>query len=564
MAEEPRVETAASSTPLIYLDVEDEITSAAARIRSAESDQVALVLPYGSRLATSRINFRLLAREAEERGKHIQVVSADASARALAIAAGLTVHASVAAFEGHRSGAPAGADATEAGTGDGTSEPAGTDAIGGPGVAKAPVGALSVEEDTQTRVLPRPRKRSPKVPVVGPPRPPMRTGLAVGLGLAAVVLVAAGGLLALELLPSATIVLAPRSAPVGPLELAVDARLDATAADPEALVIPAQRVPFALRAEETVTATGVKVTETPATGTVTFSNFDTGSPSRVDAGSVVSTESGIGYRTLGDVTLPPARIQFPFTVVPSTSSIGIEAVLPGPEGNVGNNSITVVPEGENRRLLQVSNDEATAGGSRVESPEISEGDVDAAVNRLLAALAVDLDRQIEARAGVPPGVAIFAQTKELGDQPTFSPEPASVVGTPGPTVVLTVSAQGSVLGVDPAPIEALAAARLQARVPAGWTLAPESTAFELGVPLVFGEVVSYPVTIAATQVHDVDRDALLAQVRGRVVAEARAILDDFGDVEIAVWPDWVTTIPKNAERIEFTLAEPRPAPSPAP
>ena len=84
---------------LVYLDVDDEITSAAARIRSTEADRITLVLPYGSRLATSRINFRLLAREAAARGKQLDIVCADASARALAAAAGLPVHASVAAFE---------------------------------------------------------------------------------------------------------------------------------------------------------------------------------------------------------------------------------------------------------------------------------------------------------------------------------------------------------------------------------------------------------------------------------------------------------------------------------
>ena len=41
-------------------------------------------------------------------------------------------------------------------------------------------------------------------------------------------------------------------------------------------------------------------------------------------------------------------------------------------------------------------------------------------------------------------------------------------------------------------------------------------------------------------------------------------LDDFGDVEIALWPDWVTTIPKRADRITFTLGEPQPSASPAP
>ena len=50
---------------IVYLDADDEITSAAARIRAADGRAGRrCVLPFGSRVATSRINFRLLAREA--------------------------------------------------------------------------------------------------------------------------------------------------------------------------------------------------------------------------------------------------------------------------------------------------------------------------------------------------------------------------------------------------------------------------------------------------------------------------------------------------------------------
>ena len=38
-----------------YLDIDDEITSAAARIRGTQDLVVVLVLPAGSRIATSRI-----------------------------------------------------------------------------------------------------------------------------------------------------------------------------------------------------------------------------------------------------------------------------------------------------------------------------------------------------------------------------------------------------------------------------------------------------------------------------------------------------------------------------
>src|SRR5512141_286791 len=84
---------------IVYLDVEDEITSAATRIRGAAETRVALVLPFGSRVATSRINFRLLAREAMVNGRRLDIIAPDASARALAASAGLPVFASIGEYE---------------------------------------------------------------------------------------------------------------------------------------------------------------------------------------------------------------------------------------------------------------------------------------------------------------------------------------------------------------------------------------------------------------------------------------------------------------------------------
>ena len=61
-----------------------------------------VVLPYGSRVATSRINFRLLAREALTHDKRLSIVAGDAATRALAASAGLPVFASVAEYEASR------------------------------------------------------------------------------------------------------------------------------------------------------------------------------------------------------------------------------------------------------------------------------------------------------------------------------------------------------------------------------------------------------------------------------------------------------------------------------
>ena len=163
---------------VIYLDIDDEITSAAARIRSAEGSRVAVVLPYGSRVATSRINFRLLARDALTNGKRLSIVAGDGATRALAASAGLPIFATVGEYESSleddRSGteAEAGALAAAAASGVATGD-AGPDAA-------APVGDEDDAEGTlvsETVATPK-----PKAPVSGkgrsdpPGQGPVRCG----------------------------------------------------------------------------------------------------------------------------------------------------------------------------------------------------------------------------------------------------------------------------------------------------------------------------------------------------------------------------------------------------
>lgn len=552
-------ETAPESTPppspppstLVYLDVDDEITSAAARIRAAGADRVALVLPYGSRLATSRINFRLLAREATERGKQIEIICADSSARALALAAGLPVHPSVASFEGRApvAKAPGGASGADR-----------DESVGGATAAAVIGGAEAddpdVADDTQTRVLTVPRRSSPRVPIVGPPRPPMRPRIAVALGVAVVALVLVAGFLAVEVLPSATIVLHPRSEAIGPLDFTVEARADATAPDAAALVIPARRVTFELQASDAFTATGVKTIDTKATGNVTFTNYDTSRANQIAAGSVVKTESGIEFITLATVTLPRAPI-----LSSSTSSVGVEAVVAGPGGNIGSDMIIVVPKGENAYLLDVTNREAITGGEDRQATQVSATDVETAKAAIGTALADQLNQQLAAGAGVPPALTMFPATAAVGE-PDYAVDPASLVGTEATEFDLSATAEGTVLGVDPTPIRAISESRLESQVKAGWTLVATATRPTMGTPSAFGEIVTYPVTIIGAQLHDVDQVALLGSIKGLGLADARARLTAYGDVEITLWPDWVSKVPTNADRITFTLGDPQPSATP--
>ena len=519
---------------VIYLDVDDEITSAAARLRRTEAERVALVLPYGSRLATSRINFRLLAREAGARGKRLEIVAADASARALAGSAGLAVYPSVAALEG--------------------GEPGGPTPVPGEVAAAAPAA-----DGTETRVLAVP-KVADRVPIVGRRRPPIRTRTALVAAAVVVAILAVGGVGAFVYLPTATIVLTPTAERIGPLQLSVQARPDVTTPDAATLTVPAKTFDFDVQAFQTFTTTGVKVTEAKASGNVTFQNCDTGGGVMIPAGATVSTQAGIDFRTLAKVTIKRAAI-FPFAC--KTGSVAVEAELAGTAGNVAAGAINRIPPGYDSVVLSVTNTQPTSGGVHDETPQISQRDIDAATTQLTTGLRDDFDRQVREGTGVPAGTTLFDATKTLGTA-TPSLDPKTLLGQAVSEFQLGLTATGTVLGVDPTPITALAETRLASQVGDGWQLASGSTTIDVGDPSVSPSVISFPVTVTATRNRVVDHDALVARIKGLVLAEARARLDDFGQVDITLWPDWVSTIPTDTSRISLTIEAAAPAPSATP
>jgi hypothetical protein len=571
--------TEGTEPSIVYLDVDDEITSAVARLRRTEGNQVVFVLPYGSRLATSRINFRLLAREAASRDKHLEVVAADASARALAGSAGLAVHASVAAFEGRdaptriggvepaagaaSSGVAGGGGAGAGGAGAGTPATGVAGGAPGPGWPVAAVVPPAVGDGTETRILTIPRTGGEPVPIVGRRRQLVRPRTAVAVVLVLLLLAGAGGLAAFLYLPSATIVLHPASQTLGPLNLSVQARTNIASPDPASLVVPAHQFSYDLQASQTFTTTGKKLSETAATGDVTFENRDPTSSTLIPAGKVVSTQSDVKFATVSPIRIPRAKLHG-LTIVPSTGSVAVEAVVPGLAGNVAADTITVIPPGYDPTFLKVDNPQPTSGGTHTESPQVSQQDVDGAMATLQQGLRDDLAAQIVQATGVPSGTSLLESTSKVGAA-TPSVDPTTLVGQAIATFDLGLTATGTVIGVDTGPVQVVAAQKLAEGVTSGWQLVDGSTSIDVGRPSVSGDTITFPVTAVAREAHAVDKAALLAQLKGLDLPRARALLDAYGKVDITLWPDWVTTIPGDTSRISFTIdAGPLPSGTPGP
>ena len=625
---------------VIYLDIDDEITSAAARIRATEGSRVAVVLPYGSRVATSRINFRLLARDALTNGKRLSVVAGDGATRALAASAGLPIFTTVGEYEssleGEGVGGDAGAAAASVGAeGEGGPGDAGPDAGAGPGDDAGGAETILVSETVATpRSKGRGGRARPAVardadgaeaaavaggaaaiaattgpgtgveaagraarsstpphgeakhagrgpaaipaarvmadtPSVERDRPAARvepagrafrpsigrTPILIGLAVVALALVV-GGAAAYLYLPTATAVISPREATIGPEPLRIVASTTATEPDPDASppVVPAELLTVDVEASDEFPATGKRIEEAKAKGSVRFDNLDFTSSNSIPKGSVVSTDSGVRFRTDKAVTVKSAEL-VGLTVVPSHATVSVTAVDAGPEGNVPPNSIKNVPRGEEPFTLKVTNPDATTGGKRTEFPRVQKEDVDAAVAALTERLTSAFDDRLDDPDLPGDTATVFPETKTLG-APVFGVDPESLVGEEVETFELTATASGTVIAVDTTPVQAVAEARIASSVDPGYALIDRSGQVVPAPAEISNGVITFPVVVTARQVLVLDPAAIEREIIGKPLAQAREILARYGEADLTVWPDWVGTIPTIESRVEVSTTEP--------
>jgi hypothetical protein len=380
-------------------------------------------------------------------------------------------------------------------------------------------------------------------------RTPILVGLAM-LGLAIVV----AGVAAFFVLPSATATVTPREETIGPIAFQVTASTSATEPDPSTGVVPAQQIDVPVEAAQTFTATGKRTDEKKAKGTVRFDNLDFTSSNTIPKGSIVSTGSGVRFRTDRALRIPAAEL-VGLTVVPARASVKVTAVDAGPEGNVEPNAVTTIPRGEEPLFLDVTNPEATEGGSREEFPRVTQEDVDAAV----AALGTDLTTAFTEALDDPDlsgsEATVFPETAVLG-APTYSVDPTTLVGQEVETYDLGASAVGTVIAVDAAPVEDVAEARLTGSVEAGHELVEGSSDVRVDPAVVDAGTITFPVTVTASQVAILDPVAIETEILGLTRADAQAVLDGYGSADLDLWPDWVGTVPSLDARVEVIVNGP--------
>ncbi|MGA3058293.1 MAG: baseplate J/gp47 family protein [Candidatus Limnocylindrales bacterium] len=524
---------------IYYLDVNDEITSAAARIRDSSDNRIALVLSGGSRVATSRINFRLLAGEAKRRNKRLAIVAADPTVQSVARSADLPVFATVGEYEkaetARASGGAEGARGEVSDTLDELALTVGPRTSGGrPTAGQGSSGGLAREGRAWPGRIPR--------------------SVFVGLAAVAVLVV---GLGAFFFYPSATVALTLRQEPVGPLSLSVTVDPNVSAPNDGAATVPGSSKTFPVGASGSFDATGQHVDETAATGTVTFISENTLLPVPIPAGTQVTTAGGVAFATTAARTVPKAVFA---TGTRGTIDAPVTAVKKGTAGNVPAKSIVKVPSDLAALLISVSNADPTTGGTHTETPMIVQADIDKAESNLMSQIESGLQAAIAAPGAVPSGSTLFSVSARLGVT-TFDPDPKGLLNQTTGSFDLNARATGTAVVADLSTVRKLAEGRIRGAVRSGYSLVDGSIATQLGTAAIQGDAVVVPVTAQGLQSRIVDAGQVRTAVQGKSVEEARTYLAQFGQVDISVSPGWASTMPSFDFRIDVQLVTASPPPT---
>jgi len=557
-----------------YLDLDDEITDAVARLRAAKDDKVVLVLPPGSRIGTGRINFRLLAREAETRGLTLAMVSSDAQVRALAQSAGLTSHLTVGDAERTLGldvddDSPTGARSTTAATippSSRVSDALSTTAeaatatsagrLGGmlhrrregysvtPRTATAASGEVALTVATHgagegARVVRRGPSTRRRIATWG-----MRGAMIGALG-ATVLYVA------YLTLPTATVTLVPGSTQLDPVAVSIVAGPNTPVADGAAGVIPAKWYPIPLSQSGTFDATGRNEELTYARGKVVFTSKNTLTPVTIPEGTRVSTVDGRDYKTLTQAVLPEWSGD---TGGPRPSvEVAVQASRRGPDGTAGRDAVSVVPKRLDLQRVSVTNPDRIEGGDRSIRKVVTKKDCEAARQELLAQVTTGLAAEA-AKAGTP-GLERYPASASLGT-PELTPACEDLVGQTADTFDLTAKTIGTVLEVDETLLEPTARDHFQLAQGPSTQIEPGSiVASRDGEPVVAPDSITFPMAVTARVTLLWDAATILQDIAGAPVAAARDTLSAYGEATLVMWPDFVPNLPTDTNRITLVIEQ---------
>ena len=483
---------------VIYLEPDDDIVALRDRLEWAEGRRVLVVLPKRSRTLADPISMKLLRRHADGLSLDVALVALDGETRRLAQAEGI------------------------------------------PAFRRVPkkwwrLGRGVSGRRRSTERLRRPRG-FPSASEIGRDLASRWAQLAAFLLL--LVLLAALVATVIIVVPVAKIVLVPTQVAVE-VEVPVVADPSQRGVDFEAGRVPARLVEDQLEGTAQIpTSSRHDSPDLPARGTVVFVNL-TSEEVEVPMGTVVRTSTGttVRFTTVQTVTVPGP--------VGGRSEAEVQALNPGPVGNVEKNLINRIEGGLALRLT-VTNEKPTSGGTVKQVGLVTYADKDRLRSSVLQKVQQEaltrLQGRLEAHEFLLPESIKVTVTDEAYDPPLVEVE-SDVL-----RVVMRARVQG--LAVSEQATNEVALRALEAQAGRQGRLLPQRVSFARGGPVTVleeGKQATFVVRARGVVLPEVDLNLIREAIAGAPVEDARRWMENQLPLAeppgISVTPNWLGRIP---------------------
>ncbi len=344
---------------------------------------------------------------------------------------------------------------------------------------------------------------------------PKLRGGALPLIIGAVIIIAiAAGLY--YVLPRATVTVLVASQSVDESTVvSVDA--SATVADPATKIIPGKVQEQSVSGEKTIAVTGKKNVGDPAKGTVTIYNKVT-TGKTFPKGTVLSTGS-VAFTLDSDVSVASASESIG-SITFGKANANVTARDIGPNGNVTASSEFTFAN-INSTQVSARNESAFTGGTSKQVTVVSRADQDALVKALTADLVTQAKQQL---LTVASGERLIdATVKTDVSEKVFDAELDQEAKELHGKVTVKVSG----ISISDGDIKAALSKLVEAKVPAGYTLAPEQTTVSVNnVTVKKDGTITLTAKLVAVALPQIDEAALKQSLAGRDVNSALAILKE--------------------------------------
>ncbi|MEO6761121.1 MAG: hypothetical protein ABI220_01945 [Candidatus Saccharimonadales bacterium] len=558
----------------IYIDIDDEITSIIDKVRSAEQKVVALVLPKRATVLQSIVNMKLLKRSAEEAKKSLVLITSEKGLLPLAGNVGLYVASTLQS----KPAIPKPPDnvpdepeeieepAIEVGSNKASAEESddfdpeasantAVGALAAKEVVEAPVSDVddsfeldnsdgALDEDADSPAKPaksKDKNKKLKIPNFNSFRKKLIIAIAV------IILLVAAYIYGFMVMPKATIAITTDSSRISTnLNVVVDTA--ATKLNTDGNVIPAISQGEQKSYTQQVPATGQKNNGQRATGSVSMSTTNCNGKAPIVAAGTGVSSGGLTYITQETAHFTP-KLDSDTTCYFSSDDVSITGQTGGEQYNVSGAKFSVAG------YTGVSATGSASGGTDQIIKVVSQTDIDTAKNKIsttdISSVKTDLQTALKAKALIPIPVTLV-----IGDPQTTT---SANVGDATDSVAVTQVIGYTMIGVNKSDLTTLIEGNIKSQIDP-----KKQTILDNGVDQTVFDTPTqespnrFSLSLSAKSVAgpDLDKAAIKAYAAGKKAGDIRTHLKSIpgvSDVDVKYSPFWVTSTPKNIDKINLQL-----------